>query len=104
MHWHYTFVLVTVIVVISYIQTQTTSPANLKEYDSYGTLLAMNEHIAILAHNDKLHFTITRNPFKSPAWNCIVNYITIQHSSILYTEFVYSVSIGAKQNSSHLVF
>jgi hypothetical protein len=104
MYWLHAFICMTITILITYVQTQAVNLANKKEYDSYGTLLTMNEHLAILAQNDKLHFTIVRNPFKSSSWNCIVGYSTIRHSSNSYTEFVYSVSIGMKQNSNHLVF
>ena len=100
-------ILASMLVWASDIHTQIvpTLPINAREYDAYGSLLTMNKHLAIFAQNDKKHFTIVRNPYQAQSvWNCTLPYALIQYISDAYTGFVYSVSIGAKQNSSHLVF
>ncbi|CAF3405218.1 unnamed protein product [Rotaria sp. Silwood2] len=80
-------------------------PTNYREYDSYGPLFAMNEHVAIFAQNDKVRFVLVKKPYNSSSmWNCTLDYTKIKHSSTSMTYFVYSVAIGAKQNSSHLAF
>ncbi|CAF3393849.1 unnamed protein product, partial [Rotaria sp. Silwood2] len=80
-------------------------PTNYREYDSYGPLFAVNEHVAIFAQNDKARFILVKQPYNSSSmWNCTLDYIRIRHPPISTTYFVYSVAIGAKQNSSHLAF
>jgi hypothetical protein len=79
-------------------------PINLDEYDAYGSLLAINEYLAILAQNDQEHFTIITNPFTNQSNKCALPYDTIQHNLSSMTRFVYNVAIGAKQNESQLVF
>jgi hypothetical protein len=99
-------ILVSIFILTRYVYTQDLpSPAHYQEYDGYGPILAINEHVAILAQNDKSHFTIIRNPYMPEStWNCTMSYTKIVHAPDLYTFFVYNVAIGAKQNSSHLVF
>ncbi|CAF3036505.1 unnamed protein product [Rotaria sp. Silwood2] len=88
-----------------YVHCQWRPPINQAEYDSYGSLLAMNEHLAIFAQNDKSQFSIITNP-TTPALShyCSARYITIEHYPKSWTYFIYSLAIGAKQNSTQLYF
>ncbi len=79
-------------------------PTNLDEYDAYGSLLAINEYLAIIAQNDQEHFMIITNPFTNHSNKCTLPYDTIQDNLGSITRFVYNVAIGAKQNASQLVF
>ncbi len=79
-------------------------PTNLDEYDAYGSLLAINEYLAILAQNDQEHFTIITNPFTNQSNKCTLPYDTMQRKLSSITRFVYNVAIGVKQNASQLVF
>jgi hypothetical protein len=76
------------------------------EYDGYGTRLAVNDHLAVLAQNDKNRFTVMFGPHNtSQPLKCYLPYPHIEYNSAFqFTRFVYGVAIGAKQNSSHLVF
>jgi hypothetical protein len=77
----------------------------LDEYDAYGSLLAINEHLAIIAQNDQEYFTIITNPFNTNQSNkCTLSYNTIQHRLTSMTRFIYNIAIGVKQNASQLVF
>jgi hypothetical protein len=79
-------------------------PINLNEYDAYGSLLAINEYLAIIAQNDQEQFTIITYPFTNRSEKCILPYDTEQHEITSLTRFVYNMAIGAKQNASQLVF
>lgn len=74
-------------------------PINLDKYDAYGSLLAINEYLAIIAQNDQEYFTIITNPFTNESNKC-----TIEYSTTSQTRFVYNVAIGIKQNASQLIF
>ncbi|CAF1311465.1 unnamed protein product [Adineta steineri] len=79
-------------------------PINLNEYDAYGSLLAMNEYLSILAQNDQEQFTIITNPFSNRSEKCSLPYNVIGQNQTSLIRFVYSVVIGAKQNESQLFF
>jgi hypothetical protein len=79
-------------------------PSNLDEYDAYGSLLAINEYLAIIAQNDQEYFTIITNPFTNQSNKCTLSYNTIQHRLTSMTRFIYNIAIGIKQNASQLVF
>ena len=77
---------------------------NFNHYDAYGSLLVMNEHLAILAQNDQEYFTIIRHPFTRHWKKCLLPYNTIEHRLSSMTRFVYNIALGKKQNESQLVF
>ncbi|CAF1190968.1 unnamed protein product [Adineta steineri] len=79
-------------------------PTNLNEYDAYGSLLAINEYLAIIAQNDQEQFTIITYPFTNRSEKCTLPYDTIQRNISSLTRFVYNVAIGIKQNASQLLF
>ncbi|CAF3979299.1 unnamed protein product [Adineta steineri] len=79
-------------------------PANLNEYDAYGSLLAINEYLAIIAQNDQEQFTIITYPFTNRSEKCTLPYDTIQRNISSLTRFVYNIAIGIKQNASQLIF
>lgn len=79
-------------------------PSNFDEYDAYGSLLVMNEHVAILAQNDQEQFTIILNPFTRHWKKYLLPYNTIEHCLSSLTRFVYNLALGKKQNASQLVF
>lgn len=88
-----------------YVHSQFISPPkNLNEYDAYGSLLTINEYLAILAQNDQEHFTIITYPYTNQSKKCTLPYDTIQHRISSQTRFVYNVAIGSKQNASQLLF
>ena len=97
--------LIPILIVNGYIYDELIlPPTNLDEYDAYGSLLAMNEYLIILAQNDQEKFTIITYPFANRSNKCILPYDTIQHRLTSMTRFVYNTAIGAKQNASQLVF
>ncbi len=79
-------------------------PTNLDEYDAYGSLLAINEYLSILAQNDEERFSIITYPFTNRSTNCTLSYNTKENNVSSLTRFVYNVAIGAKQNASQLIF
>ncbi|UJR19521.1 hypothetical protein I4U23_022651 [Adineta vaga] len=79
-------------------------PNNINEYDSYGSLLAINEYLSIFAQNDKEQFTIIRNPFSNESIKCILPYRTIERSLTSLTHFIYNIIIGIKQTEHQLTF
>ncbi|CAF1050961.1 unnamed protein product [Adineta ricciae] len=79
-------------------------PPNLDEYDAYGSLLAMNEYLVVLAQNDQEQFTIVTYPFTNQSNKCVLPYDSAQGSISSLTRFVYNVAIGTKQNASQLIF
>lgn len=79
-------------------------PTNVNHYDGYGSLLVMNEHLAILAQNDQEYFTIIRHPFTRHWKKCVLPYNIIEHRLSSMTRFVYNIALGKKQNESQLVF
>jgi hypothetical protein len=105
MNFLYCTILISSLVLNRYVDVQfVLPPTNLNEYDAYGSLLAINEYLAIIAQNDQEQFTIITHPFTNRSNKCTLPYDTVQHSLTSLTRFVYSVAIGAKQNGSQLVF
>ena len=72
-------------------------PTNRGEYDRYGSLLAMNEHVVILAQNDMKHFQIVTDPFLNRSSRCSPRYISVKHGTDSFTDYIYSVTIGSNQ-------
>jgi hypothetical protein len=105
MNWIHTFILTTILILISAVQTAYFPPKNEHEYDSYGTLLTMNQHMAVFAQNDKKHFIIVKNPHNAElSRECRALFVTVRHYVGSYTWFIYSITMGTQQNSSQLVF
>jgi hypothetical protein len=67
------------------------------DYDSYGTRLASNDYVVILAQNDAYRYAFYFAPF-GPDNACYYDY------SYLYFDFVMNVAIGSKQNASYMSF
>ena len=79
-------------------------PTNLDQYDAYGSLLAINDYIAILAQNDQEQFMVIINPFANDSHSCMLPYDSKQDSLVFLTRFVYSVAIGVKEDANQLRF
>ena len=79
-------------------------PTNLDQYDAYGSLLAINDYIAILAQNEQESFMIMINHFSNDSHSCMLPYDTKQDDLVLLTRFVYSVAVGGKEDANHLRF
>lgn len=66
-------------------------------YDSYGTRLASNDYVVILAQNDAYRYAFYFAPF-GPDNVCYYDY------SYLLFDFVMNVAIGSKQNANYMSF
>ncbi|CAF2061213.1 unnamed protein product [Rotaria magnacalcarata] len=79
-------------------------PINLANYDAYGSLIAMNEQLIILAQNDIRHFQIVVDPFTNHSRRCTPRYIAVQHGTNSFADYIYSVAIGSKQENNETSF
>jgi len=87
--------LLLLFIIISTIEAQQLSTMR-TDYDRYGTRLASNDHVVILAQNDVFRYSFYLAPF-GPDNLCYYFY-----SSTL--NFVMNVAIGQQQNESYMSF
>jgi hypothetical protein len=105
MNLWYCAIVISSLILNGYIYAQLVLPPNnLDEYDAYGSLLVINENVAIIAQNDQEQFTIITHPFSNRSNKCDLPYYTIEHNLNSTTRFVYNMAIGTEENASQITF